>query len=130
MEPRLVVGVAVVRAGRVLAARRSRPADLAGGWEFPGGKVDPGETPDAAAVREIAEELGCAIRVTGWLDPRITIRPGLDLRVATADLVGGEPVPAAGEHDAVRWLGAAELDTVAWLPADRPFLAVLAASLS
>jgi len=117
----LVVGVALVHGGRVLAARRSYPAESAGGWEFPGGKVDDGEAPEDALVREIAEELGCAIAVTGWLEPQVEIRPGLLLRVATASLVDGEPVPREGEHDAVRWLREDQLDGVDWLEADRPF---------
>lgn len=120
------MGVAVRRAGRVLAARRGYPADLAGRWEFPGGKADEGEDPAAAAEREIAEELGCAVRVTGWLSPRVEIRPGLELRVATAELVSGEPVPRPGEHDAVRWVATADLHRLDWLPADRPFVTELA----
>jgi 8-oxo-dGTP diphosphatase len=119
---RVVVGVAILREGRVLAARR-----VAGGWELPGGKVEPGETPNDAAVREIAEELGCGIEVQGWLDPEVEIRQGLVLRVATATLAAGEPVPRPGEHDAIRWLGPGELGTVEWLPADQPFVAVLRA---
>lgn len=117
----IVVGVAVLRGGRVLAARRSYPADVAGGWEFPGGKVEPGEDPAAAAVREIAEELGCRVRVTGWLTPVVPVRPGLELRVAIAELVDGEPVPRAGEHDAVRWLERGALLALDWLSADVPF---------
>jgi 8-oxo-dGTP diphosphatase len=122
----LVVGVAIVRDGRVLAARRSYPAATAGGWELPGGKVDEGETPEETAEREIAEELGCRITVTGWLEPEVPISADLLLRVATAELVDGEPIPRAGEHDAVRWLRADQLDEVTWLEADRPFTAVLA----
>jgi 8-oxo-dGTP diphosphatase len=118
----VVVGAALVHAGRVLAARRSYPPETAGRWEFPGGKVDAGEAPEAALVREIAEELGCAITVTGWLEPEVEIRDGLVLRVATAILTDGEPVPRTGEHDAVRWLRAHELDEVEWLPADQPFV--------
>jgi 8-oxo-dGTP diphosphatase len=118
---KVVVGVALVHEGRVLAARRAYPPELAGRWEFPGGKVDAGETPEGALVREITEELGCAIALTGWLEPDVEIRDGLVLRVATATMVDGEPVPRAGEHDAVRWLRAHELDEVDWLPADRPF---------
>jgi 8-oxo-dGTP diphosphatase len=114
-----VVGVALLRGGRVLAARR---ADN-GAWEFPGGKVEPGETPAAAAVREIAEELGCRVEVTGWLEGTVDVREGLELRVATAVLRDGEPVPRAGEHDALRWLRPAELDLVVWAPADLPFVA-------
>lgn len=117
----LVVGVALVRSGRVLAARR---ADT-GGWEFPGGKVEPGESPEDAAVREIAEELGCGITVEAWLEEVVEIRPGLALRVAHATLVTGEPVPTHGDHDALLWLAAGELQSVAWLPADLPFVAGL-----
>ena len=117
----LVVGVAVLHHGRVLAARRCRPPETAGGWELPGGKVHPGEEPAATAVREVHEELDCTVEVTGWLEPEVPIRDGLVLRVATAVLADGEPVPRADEHDAVRWLAPGQLDDVAWLPADRPF---------
>jgi 8-oxo-dGTP diphosphatase len=108
----------------VLAARRTAPAEVAGGWELPGGKCEPGEQPAAAAVREISEELGCRVRVTGRLAGVQPIAPGLTLEVLTAEIVEGTPVPV--EHDAVRWLGPAELDEVRWLPADVPFLAELA----
>jgi 8-oxo-dGTP diphosphatase len=113
----------------VLAARRCRPAETAGRWEFPGGKVGPDESPDAALVREIAEELDCLVEVTGWLRPEVAIREGMVLRVATARLADREPVPREGEHDAVRWLRADQLDEVDWLPADRPFADALAGLL-
>ena len=60
---RLVVGAAIVRNGRLLAARRVTPPELACGWEFPGGKVDPGESAPQACAREIREELDCEIEV-------------------------------------------------------------------
>jgi len=101
----------------VLAARRTPPR---AGWELPGGKVEPGETAEAALVREIAEELACTVEVTGWLAGESPVREGLVLRVALARLVAGEPVP--GEHDIVWWIGSDQLDDVDWLPADRPFL--------
>ena len=118
MKP--VVGAAIIRDGRVLAARRTFPAEAAGRWEFPGGKVEPGETPDAALVREIAEELGCAIAVDGWLAGEAAIGSTHVLTVARGTLLSGEPHPH--EHDAVRWLAADELDDVDWLEPDRPFL--------
>jgi 8-oxo-dGTP diphosphatase len=117
----LVVGAALIHEGRVLAARRSYPPETAGRWEFPGGKVEDGESPDAALVRELEEELGCRVDVTGWLEPKVLIRPGLVLRVATAQLLDGEPGPRESEHDELRWLTAQELDHVDWLDADRPF---------
>jgi 8-oxo-dGTP diphosphatase len=126
-----VVGVAIVAPGptgpRLLAARRTAPADAAGAWELPGGKVHPGEPIGAAAVREVSEELGCTVRVTGVVDRVEPIRSGLVLEVVTAEPVAGEPVPL--EHDALRWLGPDELRGVRWLPADVPFLPDLAALL-
>ena len=120
-----VVGVAILTStsdGRrqLLAARRARPPELAGRWELPGGKVHPGESLEEAAAREVTEELGCRVRVTGRLDGVQPVRPGLELRVVTADLVEG--VPTATEHDALRWLDLDELCEVDWLAPDVPFL--------
>ena len=115
-----VVGAALVRDGRVLAARRTTPAPAAGRWEFPGGKVEDGESPEAALVREIAEELGIVIVVRRWLAGAAQIGTAYELSVAVADLVSGEPQPV--EHDQVRWLGPDNLDDVDWLDPDRPFL--------
>ena len=120
-----MVGVAILRDGRLLAARRAAPPALAGLWEFPGGKVEPGEAPEVAAAREIREELGCGIEVTGWLEGSSPVREDLVLRVATARLVDGDPVPL--EHDAVRWWPLDRLGEVAWVEADRPFVEQLAA---
>jgi mutator protein MutT len=116
----LVVGAALVRHGRVLATRRTHPASAAGRWEFPGGKVEPGESPQEAAVREVREELRCEVAVTGVLEGAQPIKPGYTLQVVLAELADGEPVPH--EHDAMRWLGPEELDEVDWLEPDVPFL--------
>jgi 8-oxo-dGTP diphosphatase len=123
-----VVGAAIVRGDRVLAARRTTPPAVAGRWEFPGGKVEPGESPEAAVAREIREELGCVVRVTGWLPGEVPIGERHLLTVALAVLAeGADPDPV--EHDALRWLTAAELDDVDWLEPDRPFLPPLRAHL-
>ena len=121
------MGAAIIHRGRVLAARRTAPATARGLWEFPGGKVEPGEDPDAAIVREVREELGCGIRVVGRLDGVEQIKTAYTLRVAVAELVEGEPVPH--EHDALRWLRAEELGLVRWLDPDLPFLPQLRARL-
>ena len=123
-----VVGAAILDRGRVLAARRTKPAAAAGRWEFPGGKVEPDEAPDAALVREIAAELECGLEVTEWLDAVVDRDGGHRLTVAVARLVNGVPVPL--EHDELRWLAVDELDQVDWLDADRPFLEELAEMMS
>ena len=117
------MGAAILRLGRVLAARRTAPAAAAGRWEFPGGKVEPGETDADSLVREVEEELGVRIRVLRWLAGAEEVGDRYLLRVAVAELEAGEPSP--NEHDAVRWLSPEELDDVDWLDADRPFLAEL-----
>jgi len=117
------VGVAIIEQGRLLAARRAHPPALAGLWELPGGKVEEAETAERAAVREIEEELGCVVEVTGEVDGRSRIADDLELRVVLARLVDGDPVPH--EHDAVRWLRVTELDEVSWAGADVPFLDAL-----
>jgi len=118
-----VVGAAIVRDGRVLAARRTAPPSAAGRWEFPGGKVEPGETESDSLVREVHEELGLRIRVGPWLDGAEEVGERHLLKVAMAVIEAGEPVPT--EHDEVRWLAVDELDEVDWLDADRPFLVEL-----
>jgi len=118
---------ASTRPSRTMAARRTRPAAAAGRWEFPGGKVEGAESPDAALVREIGEELGCLVRVERWLDGAAPIGTTHRLTVAVVRIVEGEPVPH--EHDAVRWLAADELGEVDWLEPDRPFLGELAGLL-
>lgn len=122
-----VVGAAIVRDGRVLAAKRTRPAAAAGRWEFPGGKVEDGESAEEALIREIAEELGVTVEVHRWLAGSASIGTAYELTVALAAIVAGEPQPV--EHDRVRWLTAAELDAVDWLEPDRPFLPELRAEL-
>ena len=116
---RLVVGAAIFdTAGRLLAAQRRVPADYAGWWEFPGGKVEPGESPEQAVVRECREELRVEC-VVGDLVGEVDIPIGR-LRVYRATLIAGEPV--ATEHAALRWLTPAEFDEVDWIDADRPLV--------
>ena len=119
----IVVGAAIVHAGRVLAARRSAPPAVAGGWEFPGGKVEPGESPEDALARECREELGVTVGVGARLGTA-DIQPGFELHVYAAALIAGTPWPLQ-DHDELRWLTAAELDDVPWLAADRPVLPTL-----
>lgn len=117
----LVVAVALVRHGELLAARRSYPAEVAGQWELPGGKVERDETVQAAAVREIAEELGIAVRVGAMLTESVLVRPGLRLVAVYAE-PDGDTTPEAREHSELRWVGPEELEDITWIAADRAFL--------
>jgi 8-oxo-dGTP diphosphatase len=123
-----VVAAALVRAGRLLAAQRAHPVELAGRWELPGGKVDPGESDAVALARECREELGVDIAVGHQVGPEISTASGLTMRTYVCTLMAGEPT--AFEHSALRWLAAAELADIDWLDADRPLLPHLAALLT
>jgi 8-oxo-dGTP diphosphatase len=125
LSPRVIVAAVIVTAGRVLACERAAPPEVAGRWEFPGGKVEPGETDAQALARECAEELGVRVAVGPRIGPDVPLAHGRAvLRVFTVTLLEGD-VPRALEHTAMRWLAADELDTVPWLPADQPIVAEL-----
>jgi 8-oxo-dGTP diphosphatase len=126
-EPIVVVGAAVLRDGRLLAARRSAPVELAGRWELPGGKVEPGERPERALVRELREELGVAAEVDRRVPGEYALRAPYVLRVWTVRLLPGSPEPfALQDHDELRWLTADELWDVDWLDQDVPAVAEVA----
>ncbi len=119
---RVIVAAIIITDGRVLACERSAPPEVAGRWEFPGGKVEPGETDQEALARECDEELGVRVEVGERVGPDVSLAHGRAvLRVFRVSLLdGGEP--QALEHSAMRWLAADELDSVPWLPADRPIV--------
>jgi 8-oxo-dGTP diphosphatase len=130
----LVVAAAIVQAGRVLAAQRSYPAELADCWEFPGGKVEPGEKPTAALVREIREELGVDVAVHERLGDDVSLQlpkpaPGR-LRLYRCSLSAPDAVPVAREHARLRWVGAPDLDALGWLGTNRQLLPLVRAALA
>ena len=122
-----VVGAALVRDGRVLASRRTEPPHLAGLWEFPGGKVEDGESDVDALVRELREELRVEVEVGDRLGQDLRIGTTAVLRVYLCALLDGEP--ALVDHDEHRWLAADELLDVPWIPADLPLVEQLRARL-
>ncbi|NYI99993.1 8-oxo-dGTP diphosphatase [Nocardioides thalensis] len=114
-----VVGGLIIDQSTVLAARR-RAGALAGLWEFPGGKVEPGETPEDALRRELHEELALEVEVGAELSApggAWPISEAYELRLFLARIVTGTPGPGP-DHDAVRWLAADQLADVEWLPSD------------
>jgi 8-oxo-dGTP diphosphatase len=125
--PTVVVAAAILDGHRLLAAQRARPASLAGSWELPGGKVEPGESAAAALVRECEEELGARIELIDRMPGLYPLgSTGGRLVVWTARVADGEPQPRAlADHLAVRWLEPEDWDSVGWLPADRPVIADL-----
>lgn len=118
---------------RVLAARRTRPVELAGQWEFPGGKVEPGETPAEALSREVQEELGVVVTIGSELTnhPGSTwpISDAFELRLFFAHSTA-KPRPRDDSHDQLRWLDRDSLWSVAWLESDHQALTALAAWLT
>ncbi|MFD7228578.1 (deoxy)nucleoside triphosphate pyrophosphohydrolase [Streptomyces sp. NPDC059881] len=116
---RVVVAGALYDQGRLLAARRSAPPEFAGRWELPGGKLEPGETPEQALVRELREELGVEVEPIERVPGEWPLGPGYVLQVWTARLISGLPLPLE-DHDELRWLAVDELDSVDWLPQDLP----------
>ena len=121
----IIVGAAIIAGGRVLACERAEPPEMAGKWEFPGGKVEDGEGEPEALVRECDEELGVLIEVGERVGDDIPLSHGRAiLKVYTARLVNGAQ-PRAIEHSELRWLSVDELDSVPWLPADAPIVAAL-----
>ncbi|MHC6231353.1 (deoxy)nucleoside triphosphate pyrophosphohydrolase [Arthrobacter sp. MMS24-T111] len=135
-----VVGGAIVdqlaEPAALLVARRSAPEHLAGLWEFPGGKVEPGEEPEAALARELSEELGIGVRLGpelpadspgGW-----PLNERASMRVWFAEVSDGEPRPLE-DHDQLQWVDLRDRDAVLrlpWIPADFPIVRALLDSVA
>ena len=124
----VVCGVIFDGEGRVLACRRSLGQHLGGRWEFPGGKVDAGESHEGALRRELREELGVVVAVgerlgdaVEWTDGEVSIR----LSAFRCVIVEGEA--EALEHEEILWCESHDLGGLVWAEADVPFLAALIA---
>ena len=120
-----VVGAVFIRRGSVFAARRGPDKAIPGAWEFPGGKIEPGESPRDALVRELREELLIDARVDAHLT---TTAHAYDFGVVSlstylCELVSGDPVLT--EHSEARWVAVEDLPSLDWAPADIPAVELL-----
>ena len=124
-SPRLlVVGAAIVRRTRLLAQQRRYPAEAAGRWELPGGRVEEGETEHEAVARECREELGITVLPARRVGEDVALPEGV-LRVYAAVPADPAATPRSLEHRQVRWVGSPELAELDWLEADRALVPAL-----
>lgn len=116
-----VVGAVILNeSNQVLCALRSKNMSLPGKWEFPGGKVEVGETHKETVKREIREELSCEISVGPLITDCLHDYPNITIRLYTYDaqLISGQPIPH--EHERLEWVDIASLADLDWAPADIP----------
>jgi 8-oxo-dGTP diphosphatase len=119
-----VVAAIICKGDKIFATQRGY-GDFKGGWEFPGGKVESGEGPEAALVREIKEELDTEIAVDKYIHTVEYDYPAfhLSMRCYICSIIAGELV--LKEHEAAKWLTKGTLDTVDWLPADLELIPII-----
>jgi 8-oxo-dGTP diphosphatase len=120
-----VVGAVIVCDGGILCAQRGPRTSLAGYWEFPGGKIEPGEGPREALERETVEELECVVTVGEELTTTTYAYDFGDVTLTTfwCELMSG--TPTLSEHADVLWLPPSELGTLEWAPADVPAVRIV-----
>ena len=121
-----VTAAVIEQGGRVLIARRKASDRFGGFWEFPGGKLEPGEAPEAGLRREILEELGVEARIGGFLGafPYESSRLSIELLAYRASIERGELRPV--DHDEMIWVRPGELPGYEFTEPDKPLVALLA----
>lgn len=120
-----VTAAIVMNQEEVLIAQKESTHKLAGLWEFPGGKIEPGETPESCLERELEEELGITVEITGFFaEYTFPLETAvLHLRGYHARIVGG--TLTLHEHDDARWVPLSELGDYAFVPSDKGFVDLL-----
>jgi 8-oxo-dGTP diphosphatase len=122
-----VVCAMIMRDERVMIARRPPDKRLGGLWEFPGGKVEQGESAEAALHRELHEELGCTVRITQTLAPFVHEYPwgSIELIPFLCELTTGSAAPHPHEHTALAWVERGQLSAYELAPADLPLITLI-----
>lgn len=118
-----VVGAILIKEGRILCAQRGGEKSLPFLWEFPGGKIEQGESPHQALIRELSEELLIEVDLEATIFDAVSYEYDfgvVNLTTIIGKLKSGEPVLT--EHQEIRWLSPAELFEVEWAPADIPIV--------
>jgi 8-oxo-dGTP diphosphatase len=117
----------LIRSSKIMIVRRSPEMRLGGKWEFPGGKVDAGESPEECIIREIKEELLIDVRILKTLQPVFHSYPRGDIRLLpfVVELISSQD-PQLTEHDEIAWVNLDEITTYDLAPADIPILKQLA----
>lgn len=117
-----VVAGAIIKDNKVFAAQRGNKGKTAFKWEFPGGKIDPGETPEQALHRELVEELSINVKVHELITSIVDEYDDVVLHIDTfrCELISGNPV--LSEHLALKWSNKSELDKLEFSSADKPTL--------
>ena len=117
-----VVAGAIIKDNKVFAAQRGNKGKTAYKWEFPGGKIDPGETPEQALHRELVEELSINVKVHELITSIVDEYDDVVLHIDTfrCELISGNPT--LSEHLALKWSSKSELDKLEFSSADKPTL--------
>ncbi|MBM0064175.1 (deoxy)nucleoside triphosphate pyrophosphohydrolase [Alkalicoccobacillus gibsonii] len=125
-----VVGAVIVKEHLVLCAQRGDSKSLPFKWEFPGGKIEEGETPEEALTREIKEEMNCEIKINDKIETTVYEYDFGIVHLTTfyCELIKGTPVLT--EHNEIRWLPASKLNDLDWAPADIPAIKKITAKMA
>lgn len=121
----VVVGAVIVQDGQILCARRAQGSTLGGMWEFPGGKVEPSESPDEALAREVIEELDCTVNVGAKITTTSHAYDFGTVHLTTYCCSISSGQPQAREHAELAWIAPHQLAELEWAPADIPAVQII-----
>ncbi|MDQ0246157.1 8-oxo-dGTP diphosphatase [Bacillus fengqiuensis] len=122
---KVVGAVSINEQGEILCALRSPQMSQPNLWEFPGGKIEEGESPEESLVREIKEELGCTVEVYELIEDIVHEYPNIIVQLLTYKTKIVEGTPTAKEHAELKWVTLDELKSLQWAPADIPTVETL-----